>query len=205
MAEVCVSRNLDIVGGDLSAAAWSVPRFVVDVTEPSIGDGALTQQTTLPGKLMINRQVSWLNTGPLPARILARVTRPPRAFLTSNPNLVQIRDRYTTAIDATPRVPDPSSVYLGAFGGGVDRKTNNVAVPYQGRHWFYDDPATTEDWFGPVAPGSTFELWYRCYVWTPPPYANNANNGSPQHSATATGIRIQLITFPTQDTTVVTG
>lgn len=205
MAEVCISRNFDIVGGDLSVAPWSVPRHVVDVTQASTGDGTLTQQTTLPGKLMIDRSVSWVSDSPLPTKILARIQRGPRAFLTSNPNLVQFRDRYTTAIDETPRVPDTSNTYLGAYGGGVDRITNSVGVPYTGRHWFYEDPGITEDWFGPVPAGSTFNLRYRCYVWTPPPWSNNANNNSPQHSATATNVRIQLIAFPTQDTVVVTG
>ncbi len=205
MAQVCTDLNMDITAGVLGIEPWSVPRIVVDSTVASTGDGTLAQTTTLPGKLMIDASVSWASDSPLESRILARITRGARSCLTSNPNVVQFRDRYTTAIDDTPRVPDVSSTFQGAFGGGVDRGTNVSGTPWEGRHWYFEDPSLTEDWFGPVPVGSTFNLRYRCYVWTPPPYSNNANENNPQHSATANNVRIQLISFPTQDTAVVTG
>lgn len=207
MAQVCVSRNMDITGGVLAAEPWSVPRFVLDQTFNSVGDGTFGQETTLPGKLMVDSGIlTWTNDSPLPAQILLRITRAFRDHLTSNPNVVQIRDRYTTSITgASPRVPDPSNLYQGATGGGIDVGASTVGQPRPGVIYMWEDPATTEDYFGPVPPGGTFKVWYRCHLWTPPPWSNNANNGSPTHEARVRNTRIQLMAFPTQDTEVVTG
>lgn len=206
MAEVCCDENMSITSGVLGISKYSVPRFVVDSTVNSTGDGTLTQQTTLPGKLMIDASVSWTSDSPLPCTILARITRGTRNLVTSNPNYVQFRDRYTYTFDgSTPRVPDTSNTYQAAWGSSVDRGTNTSGVPWAGVYYDYADPSLTEDFLGPLAPGATFKLRYQCYVWTPPPWSNNANNNTPTHSAAANNVRIQLIAFPTQDTRVVIG
>lgn len=204
MAEVCTDRNMDITAGVLGMEPWSVPRLVLDQVTNSTGDGSLTQQTTLPGKLMIDASHSWVSDSPLASVVLLRITRAARSFLTSNPNYVQFRDRFTIGIDEAARVPDVSNTFLSSYGGAVDRGTDNVGTPLPGRFWFWDDPSTSEDWIQ-VPAGSTLNVRYRCYVWTPPPWSTNANNGSPSHSATANNVRIQLIAFPTQDTEVVIG
>jgi hypothetical protein len=41
-------------------------------------------------------------------------------------------------------------------------------------------------------------MHYRCYVWTPPPWSDNANKNSPKHEAAARWARIQMIAFPQQ-------
>lgn len=205
MAETCITRNTNIDGGILSIEPWSTPRHVFDTTFNSVGDGAVTQQTTLPGKLMIDSGIqTWTNTSPLDARILVRIQRAYRDFHTSNPNYIQIRDRYTYAIGgADPRVPDPSSTYHGATGGAMDLATFPDGTPFAGQLWNYEDPSLLEDWLGPVPPGADFKIWYQCYLWTPPPWSNNANNNSPLHDANVRNTRIQLMAFPTQDTAVV--
>jgi len=204
MAEVCVSRNFDFPGGELTAQPWSVPRHVFDDTFVSTGDGTFGQQTTLPGKLMIDSGIqTWTNNSPLDAMVLLRVYRAYRNYVVSNPNVVQIRDRFTTAIGAdTPRVPDTSNQYQGATGGGVDFSSNTVTQPLAGKLWMWEDACMSEDWFGPVPPGEDFKFWYRCYLWTPPPWSNNANENDPEHSATVRNARIQLMAFPTQDQAV---
>lgn len=207
MAEACVSRNTDIVGGDLSIAPWSLPRLVSDQTFNSTGDGSFTQLTTLPGKLMIDSGIqSWTSDSPLPVRILLRVQRAHRDLLVSNPNAAQIRDRYTWTQNGTdPRVPETSSVFQGQTGASIDLSSNFAGTPFIGRFWVYDDAHMIEDWIGPdlLQPGMAFKYWYRTYLWTPPPWSNNANGGSPQHSATVRNTRIQVWAFPTQDTEVV--
>lgn len=206
MANVCTDRNMKITAGVLGVEKWSVPRFVVDTTVNSTGDGSLTQQTTLPGKLMIDASASWVSDSPLDTMMLIRITRGARWCLTSNPNYVQFRDRWTFALDDTPRVPDVSNTFQAAFGGSCDRGTggDSIGTPWAGKHWYYSDPTMTED-FQLVPSGSTFNMAYRCYVWTPPPWSNNANANTPVHSATANNVRIQLIAFPTQDTAAVIG
>lgn len=203
MAEVCVSRNFDTSSGALAAQPWSVPRHVFDTTYNSTGDGAFTQQTNLPGKLMIDSGIqSWTNDSPLDAMVLLRVHRANRDYIVSNPNVVQIRDRFTTAVGEPPRVPDVSNQYQGATGGGLDLSSNVSTEPKTGRLWMWEDAVLTEDWFGPVPPGESFQIWYRCYLWTPPPWSNNANSNSPTHEARVRNARIQLMAFPTQDQAV---
>ena len=204
MAEVCVSQNFGISGGVLTAAQWSIPRHVYDQTFNSTGDGTFGALTTLPGKLMIDSGIiSWTNPSPLDAYVLLRVQRAYRNWQISNPNAVQIRDRYTYAIGgADPRTPDPSSVFNGQSGAAMDVGAQSNGTPYIGVYWEWEDPTLEEDWIGPIPAGAVLKLWYRCYLWTPPPWSNNANNNSPVHSASVRSTRIQMIAFPTQDTVV---
>ncbi|QRE81824.1 hypothetical protein F1734_17295 [Rhodococcus ruber] len=200
MAQVCVSRNLDITGGALSVQPWSVPRHVYDQSFPSVGNGTYGAQTNLPGKLMIDSGVqAWTNTSPLPAQVLFRLHRGSRYFAVSSPNVVQVRDRFTVAIEETPRVPDTSNQYQSASGGGVDMSTNTAAKPYAGLLRIWDDAMITEEWFGPVGPGETFRFHYRATLWTPPPWSNNANDNVPFHECEIDPVRVQLLAFPTQD------
>lgn len=202
MADVCVSANFGIDGGVLSLKPWSAPRIIFDSVFNSVGDGSWTTQqyTTLPGKLMIDSTVqSWVSDSPLTTMILLRIQTGYRDWLVSNPNVIQFRDRYTWTIDGTtPRTPDVSSVYNNQSGSGVDTGTLSTGTPYVGRMWEYEDPALVEDWIK-VPSGATFKFWYQQYMWTPPPFSNNANNNSPQHAANSRNVRIQLMAFPTQD------
>lgn len=206
MAEVCVSRNLSITGGELGIEKWSIVRHVADQTFPSVGDGAFSALTTLPGKLMVDATVAWTSDSPLDTMILLRVQRDRRDWIISNPNAVQIRDRWTFTLDGTtPAVPLTSTLLQSQVGGAMDYSTNTTGTPMQGRYWQYLDPQLTEDWIGPVEPGGTIRLRYRAYLWTPPPFSNNANNNTPVHEAYIRNTRIQLLAFPTQDTAVING
>lgn len=205
MVETCVTRNTGISGGELTVAPWATPRHVYDQTFPSLGDGTFTEQTSLPGKLMADSTIqSWTNTGPLEAMVLLRLQRGYRDYVVSNPNAVQIRDRYTTRIGpGDPQVPDTSYQYQGATGGAIDFSSNTNTQPETGRIWMWEEASISEAWYGPVAPGETFKFWYRCYLWTPPPWSDNANDNVPEHSARIHDTRIQLMAFPTQDRAVV--
>lgn len=205
MAQACVSRNMDITANALAVQPWSIPHHVLDQTFASTGDGAFSQETTLPGKLMIDSGVlTWTNPSPLDAMVLVRLQRARRQWHISNPNAVQIRDRFTYTIGgATPREPLTSSVYTGQSGAAMDLGTQNNGTPYIGEYWEWEDPTLSEDWLGPVPPGQDFKIWYRCYLWTPPPWSNNANNNNPLHDASVHSTRIQLMAFPTRDEAVV--
>lgn len=204
MAEVCVSRNLSITAGVLGLESWSVPRLVLDATYNSTGDGAFTTPyTTLPGRLMIDSGVqSWANTTPLDANVLLRIQRARRDWWTSNPNAIQIRDRYTYTLNGdTPRAPDTSSTYHGQSGSSGDVGADSGATPYAAVFYEYEDGTMLEDWIK-VPPGETLKIWYRAYMWTPPPWSNNANNNAPTHGVNIYNTRIVMMAFPTQDTAV---
>lgn len=204
MAQVCITQNTEIDAGVLSIAPWSVPTIVHDTTYNSVGDGTYVALTTQPGKLMIDSGViSWTNTAPLERMVLLRIQRAYRNWVVSSPNAVQIRDRYTFAIGgANPRDPDTSSTYHGISGGSLDSGIAPNGSTLGGKIWDWEDGTLLEDWLGPVPPGQDLRVHYRCNLWTPPPWSDNANAGSPEHSASVRSSRIVLMAFPTRDTEV---
>jgi hypothetical protein len=199
MPETCVSRNLDVTAGVLGIEPWSVPRIVSDQTFNSIGDGVYGATTNLPGKLMVQGSLNWVNNSPLPATLLIRVTRAYRSWKVAQPNAVQIRDRWTWSIGGSATPPDPSSVMNGMCGAALDVSVNSSGTPLPGVYYEFEDASTTEEWAGDLPPGVAFDLRYACYLWTPPPWSDNANLGGPQYSAEVRNTRIQLFAFPTRD------
>lgn len=203
---VCVDENITTDAAGLPMLQpWSVPRLVADVRAVSGGDGKLFPEQALPGKLMIDQRVGWRNDSPLESMVLIRVTRGSRRWIVSNPNAVQFRDRWTWVIDPddlTPAMPVTTGIYNSQVGSALDVGTNSVAEPNPGMQWVWSDANSADEWVGPVPPGEKLNLWYRCYVWTPPPFSDNGNKNSPRHEAYAGWARIQLIAFPTQGTVV---
>jgi hypothetical protein len=189
--------------GKLRMAPWSVPRLVRDAWFPTGGDGPLTPETALPGKLLIDGSTEWVNDAPIDQEMLIRVTRSTRFWLTSNPNAIQFRDRWTWKIDGDAPVPLTTTVLNSQVGSALDVGTNTVAEPNPGRHWVWWGMSSADEWVGALPPGSRLKVRYRCYVWTPPPFSDNANKNSPEHFAAAWGTRLQLMSFPTQGQLVV--
>lgn len=205
MPKICVSKNLSIDGaGKLGIAPWSVPRHVADYTALSTGDGAYGANTVLPGKTMINSGVNWTNTTPLAQKILLRVQRASRRLIVSNPNAVQIRDRWTYNIGGgTIPDPDPSQTLQTQMTASVDLSTALLGTPNYGRLRLYRPQSMSEDWLGDVLPGQTVLVSYRCILWTPPPWSDNSSANSPLHEAYVGSTRLQLMAFPTQDPEIV--
>lgn len=196
---VCVSENL-VIGedGKLRMAPWSVPRNVVDEIALSGADGKLLQTISLPGKLLIDKKVQWLNDTPVEHMVRVLPTRRFKHWVTSNPNAIQFRDRWTSAIDLPAALPVVSGIHNGRSGSAADIGTNSVAEPQPGVFWHWWGTNTSEEWLGPVKPGQTLYVHYRAYVWTPPPWSDNANKNSPRHHAEAGWTRLQLQAFPEQ-------
>ena len=181
--------------------SWAFPRLVADVRAISGGDGKLFPELTLPGKLLINQKAKWRNETPLESMVLIRVTRGPKSWITSNPNAIQFRDRWTYTVDPDdiePTIPVTTGIYNSQVGSALDVGTNSVAEPNPGKQWVWTDVNSSDEWIGPAMPGDFVNVWYRQYVWTPPPFSDNANKNSPQHMAYGGWARIQLIAFPTQ-------
>jgi len=200
---VCLDDTLTIdATGRLRMAPWAVPRLVADVRGDSGGDGPLLRETALPGKLLIEARAAWRNNTPVDHMMLIRVTRRYRTWITSNPNAIQFRDRWTTGIDTEPGEPFTTGLFNGQTGSAGDIGTNTVAEPNPGKFWHMWGTTSADEWVGPLEPGQQLKVWYRAYVWTPPPFSDNANKNAPEHRADAGWSRIQLIGFPTQGTVV---
>lgn len=200
---VCLDENLTTdEAGALRLQPWSVPRVVVDVRALAAGDGKVYPTTAPPGKLLIDRKVSWRNDTPLEQMIRIRVVRASRSIIVSNPNAIQFRDRWTYAVDAEPSVPITIGPVNGQSGASVDLSSNSVAEPNPGVLWTWSPTCSHTEWWGPLEPDQQFNLWYRCYVWTPPPWSDNANKNQPNHDARANWARIQLKAYPEQGTLV---
>lgn len=196
---VCVSENLLVADdGTLRMAPWSVPRNAVDVLATSGADGTLLETASLPGKLLIDKQISWVNDSPVDHMVCIRVTRRWKRWIVSNPNAIQFRDRWAWGIDTEPSVPVVSGIFNSQTGSAEDVGTNTVAEPNPGKFWHWWGTNTSEEWVGEVKPDSQLKVWYRAYVWTPPPFSDNANKNSPQHEAEAGFTRLQLVVFPQQ-------
>lgn len=204
---VCIGENLTTDdAGLLRMQPWAVPRPVVDVKAVSSdGDGTVLPATVLPGRLLINQKVSWKNDTPIEQGVLISVTRASREWIVSNPNAIQYRDRWSYAVDAEPAVPVTSGIFNSQCGSSIDLGTNSVAEPQPGKQWMWAPANCADEWVPyPIAPGETLNVWYRCYLWTPPPWSDNANKNAPEHVARAKWARIELWAFPQQGT-VVTG
>lgn len=205
-SSVCVGENLVInADGQLELAPWSTPRNLVDVMAKSGGDtNTLLSTTTLPGVLLIDKQVNWNNKTPVAHDIRVEVTRRWKRWVVSNPNAIQFRDRWTSTITpvgqalVVPAVPDVTGLYNSITGSAGDLGTNTVAEPNPGvfSHWWGTN--TAEEWLGPVQPGETLSMWYRVYAWTPPPFSDNANKNAPDHEIEAGWSRITFMGFPEQ-------
>lgn len=198
-ATICVAENMTLsAAGELRMAPWSVPRNVVDVMAQSGADGKLIGIDALPGKLLIDKKVEWRNDDPVDHMIRIVPTRRFKYWITSNPNAIQYRDRWATAIDVPAAVPTVSGIHNGRTGSAVDVGTNTVAEPGPGKFWHWWGTNSSEEIIGPLKPGQTIYVHYRCYVWTPPPFSDNANKNSPLHYAEAGWTRLQLQAFPQQ-------
>ena len=197
---VCVDENLGVnTEGQLHLQPWTVPRPVIDEIARSTSDGPIQSEIPLPGRILLNLQASWRNDTPLPQGLVVHTTRGPRKWIVSNPNAIEFRDRYTTAVDATPDVPVITTVFDSKCGSAIDLDTNSVAEPKPGRQWMWTDVSTTARYLPRLLePGETFRLHYRCCVWTPDPWSDNANKNSPHHWAGAGWARITVEALPVQ-------
>lgn len=202
---VCIDENLTLTADNqLQLARWSIPRLVIDTMVTSTADGKVTApQPVLPGVKMMDQQVSWKNDSPLPASLRITVTRGTRNWVVSNPNAIQIRDRWTRTINTQPDEPFTTSISNGRTGSAVDLGTNSVAEPNPGRQWLWMGAAESDEWLPQLLqPDDVFRMWYQCYYWTPPPWSDNANKNSPQHEVYSRYTRIMAWAFPQQGTLV---
>lgn len=201
---VCVDENIGIdSAGQLVIQPWAVPRVVADVKTLGTGPNMVTMypEQALPGRMLKDQKVGWRNETPLATMMLIRVTRASKAWVTSNPNAIQFRDRWTYTLDPdgiTPELPITTGIYNSQCGSAIDLGTNTVAEPSPGVEYVFVDGNTQDEWVGPLEPGEKLNLWFREYVWTPPPFSDNANKNKPIHKILSPWTRITLWAFPSQ-------
>lgn len=197
---VAVGENLTInAEGELQLAPWSVPMLIHDVMVPSTADGDLVETIYQPGKLLMDQKLTWRNDTPVDMTMLIRATRRWKRWIVSNPNAIQFRDRWTWAVDADAVDPVTGGIFNSQCGSAGDIGTNTVAEPNPGKFWHWWGTSSMDEWVWlPIEVGQTINLWYKCYVWTPPPFSDNANKNQPQHVAEAGWTRLQMKAFPRQ-------
>lgn len=199
---VCIDENLTTdASGLLVMQPFASPRRVARVKALSGGDGTLFPETALPGKLLINALTGWRNNTPRPQSMMIRINRAAKAWITSNPNAVQFRDRWTYTVDpddVTPSVPITTGIYTSQCGSAADLGTNSVAEPNPGKQWMWSAANMVDEWIGDAQPGDRVNVWYRQYVWTPPPFSDNANKNAPEHVAYAYWTAVELWAYPMQ-------
>lgn len=204
-SRICLGENLtsDAATGMLQMAKWSVPRLVHDESILSTGDGSVVETTSSPGKMLMDHSASWLNDSPVGHTMLIRVVRHWKKVVTSNPNALQFRDRWSWQINAPAVDPLTSGILNGQSGLAGDLGTDTVAEPLPGVFTAWLGSNCVDEWVGlTLNPDDVFNLRYRMYIWTPPPWSDNANKNAPTHSAEAGWSRVQLWVFPQQGPTV---
>lgn len=210
MTRVCVSKNLTADNGQLGLARQALATLET-VHEWLIEDpGSLylppsSGVTTLPGFVAADNLLNWTNTYTLPCSYLVQIQRGPVEASVSNPNVLQRRDRVTYRVtapgdyDFMPPDPDPSYVFDDQFTVGLDRSTNNSAVPLAGVLRVARNRSLQEILIGPVGPAHQVVLAYRAIIWTPPPYANNANAGTPVLGINQHTVSVRVFRIPALD------
>lgn len=204
-SRVCLGENLrpDPDTGALQMTKWSTPRNVHDQVLLSSGDGAVVQMTTAPGLMLMDHAAQWINDSPVGHTVLIRVTRRWKKVVTSNPNALQFRDRWSWQINAPAVDPITNAILNGQAGLAGDLGTDTVAEPMPGVFTAWLGSNCSDEWVGlTLNPQDVFNLRYRMYLWTPPPWSDNANKNAPTHSGEAGWSRVQIIVFPQQGPTV---
>lgn len=200
--KVCTSPYLN--GGP--TGTWlnmssTLPMYIPETVTHTLSTASslVDFNTTLPGVTMITEQGASYNTGPRPAYLRVLIARQGWLVTASNPNVTQIRDRFTYAIDAAPPPADVTDTYTSQFTAGLDLSTNKSAVPLPGVITRYSGASVHEELIGPVPPGGVVMYEYKVNAWTPPPFSTNANNNSPTTRATTLGGHIILMWMPGPD------
>lgn len=206
MANVCVSDDFRIEGGKLGLTA--VP--AAGAWLPTIGSGLWPNSgipggpnfgriTELPGMRISSAYVQVWNSYGVPLRMMVRAQRPTIALNVSNPNAAQVRSKWAYKVtdeaimdpNHVNWLPDPSQDFDLQVGVSMDAGASNGGVPTRGVIMRAYPPASLEEPVPAVVqPGQHITVWFASYLWTPPPWSDNANNNNPKHTIETYGYSI---------------
>lgn len=125
MANLCVSDNFTVTDGVLGLARSAMPRVVAENVTQSTGDGPITQHSTGSApKIFIESRTHWVNDFGADVLVQVQIQRARRTAYTTNPHMVFLRERVTTAVGRDGaqqvRAPEPEvyTTWDTEWGGG---------------------------------------------------------------------------------------
>lgn len=183
MSEVCVSDAFTVTDGALGLAAWTGAVIESrEIEEISYEWPGMTGITSLPGEALWDHTVIGTNTAGVARLAVFRLQRPYSTMLeVPQPNAMQMRDAWAYRVGPNVTAPNVSVVedYNGAWTASADSGTFSDGTTRKGRLYLYF-PGSMVDVQVRVPAGEQVALRWRGYIWTPPPWSNNADNGNGQ-------------------------
>lgn len=179
MADVCVSEDFTVDGaGQLSIAAHTRMSHVSTLSAAPVSRRKTWSEIALPGDRMWFLQSQVVNTSPVDRPVMFRLNRPYVFLSPAQPNAIQLRDKWETEVGASPIAPavDVTESYNGVWTASVDSGPPGGS-PQRGRTFpYWPGVMVAETVMVPA--GESAVLSWAGYVWTPPPWSNNANEGN---------------------------
>lgn len=136
MANPCVSKQFTVTDGVLGLARSAMPRVVLENTSMSTGDGPITAHSTGQApKVLIESRSHWVNDFGADVLVQVQIQRARRTAYTTNPHMVFLRERVTTAVGRDGvqqvRAPEPEvyTTWDTEWGGGDFLPFANGAWP----------------------------------------------------------------------------
>lgn len=181
MSEVCVSDAFTVVDGALGLAAWTGAVIALREQEQiSYEWPDWSGITSLPGEPLWDHEIVAVNDAPSARLAVFRLQRPySTMFEVPQPNAMQMRDGWAYRVGPGVTAPPVSVVedYNGAWTASADSGTFSDGTTRKGRLIRYF-PGSMVDVQVHVPAGETVALRWAGWVWTPPPWSNNADDGN---------------------------
>lgn len=137
---VCTTSQFTTSGGILGLDRSAQARIVSESTQASTGDGPVTSNPGIPGRVLIEQRAHWVNDYGVPVQIQVQIQRARRTMYVSSPNYMFIRERYTyvTGYDTSGPIlaptPTVDPTWQTEWGGGIDVGVKgSPAVPNYGK------------------------------------------------------------------------
>lgn len=206
MSKVCVSDAFTIVDGALGLAAWTGAEFY----RRRVGAEVTLTQTgaipTLPGIELWDMVEVAVNEAHVNRLAVFRLQRPIITLIVPQPNAMQVRDRWEVRVAPRGGVPDipgalemsTAQVYNGAWTASADSGTFSNGTTRKGRMYRHF-PGPMVDVQVTVPPDHTAAIRWMGYVWTPPPWSNNADAGNATGNYACTAPMLTAMLLPTEE------
>lgn len=198
---ICIGPNL---GTDSDGALMlSDTAYVTPVWNyVSTGPGRMTDfGTTLPGQEMESGSHEVTNDADVARPLMVVWSRPPVYLRVAQPNAVQVRMKAT--VESGSRLPpestpNPSASYDAAFTAGTDVDTDDEGTPVFG-HYTRAWPGGCYRTVEIIDPGDKARFSWSTYVWSPPPWSNNASDNNPLQVASVGSHTVWAAFFPNME------
>ena len=184
VGEVCVSPMFDVAaGGGLGLVATAGVQIAGQHQWEGDDDWSSDPLTVLPGMELWDDAFELTNTADHDRYVMLRIQRPYYiAMRVPQPNALQVRDGWECRVGEDPPEPtvDVTRHYRGIWTASLDLGTTSASggTPHAGKIEQYS-PSFRVDEIVHVPAGETIIFRWAAWVWTPPPWSDNANDGHP--------------------------